>query len=147
MKGFSFAVFLTSAFAGKIVKCNNVIIFLEENGIRAENRVHRRISLFKSQLFPLVKDRASSCSPELQSRMDEMEEAEELDDVGHRMTFETVGNKISLCADLWDEYIQRKLPFDVCPKANNKANRKLRRFTSQLLRGSHKAHVRTVLES
>ena len=68
---------------------------MEENGIKAENRIHRRISLFKSQLFPLVKDRVSSCSPALESRMDEMEEAEELDDVGHRMTFETVGNKVS----------------------------------------------------
>ena len=44
-----------------------------------------------------------------------------------------------VCSDSWNEYIERKLPFDVCPKANTKANRKLQRFITQLSRGIEKA--------
>merc|ERR1711953_1371776 len=105
------------ALAGRVEKCNLVISFLEENGITAENRVHRRISTFKAQLFPLVKDRASSCAPEMQGRSIQ-EELEELDEVAEQMTFKNAENKMTVCHNSWDEYIQRKLPFDVCPKAN-----------------------------
>ncbi|CBY30700.1 unnamed protein product [Oikopleura dioica] len=133
-------IFLFSeAFSGRIEKCNQVISFLEENGINSENRVFRRISTFKSQLFPLVKDRASTCGPEFDTRT-VVEELEELDEAAEQMTFGNAENKMVVCSDSWNEYIQRKLPFDVCPKAYTKANRKLQKFITQLSRGLQKAH-------
>ena len=64
---------------------------MEENGINEENRVFRRISTFKSQLFPLVKDRASSCSPQFKTLT---EEEEDFDEAAEQMTFGNAENKV-----------------------------------------------------
>jgi len=129
-------VLISSASAGRADKCNNIISFLETQGISAENRVHRRINQFKEDLFPIVKERGEFCGAD---DVNERVDLEELDDVEQRMTFDNVENKIQVCFDLWEEYINRKLPADACPNLNQKATRKLRKFTDQLKRGSTRA--------
>ena len=85
-------VLISAATAGRIDKCNNIISFLETQGISAENRVHRRIQEFKEVLYPIVKDRAQFCGTE---DVNERVEMEELDEVEQRMTFDNVDNKVN----------------------------------------------------
>ena len=84
-------VLISSASAGRADKCNNIISFLETQGISGENRVHRRINEFKEDLFPIVKERGEFCGAE---DVNERVDLEELDDVEQRMTFENVENKV-----------------------------------------------------
>ncbi|CBY11304.1 unnamed protein product [Oikopleura dioica] len=132
-------VLISSASAGRADKCNNIISFLETQGVSGENRVHRRINEFKEDLFPIVKERGEFCGAE---DVNERVDLQELDDVEQRMTFDNVENKIQVCFDLWEEYINRKLPADACPNLNLKAKRKLRKFTYQLKKGSERAQER-----
>jgi len=87
-------VLISSASAGRADKCNNIISFLETQGISGENRVHRRINEFKEDLFPIVKERGEFCGAD---DVNERVDLEELDDVEQRMTFENVENKIQVC--------------------------------------------------
>ena len=84
-------VLISSASAGRADKCNNIISFLETQGLSAENRVHRRITEFKEDLFPIVKERAEFCGA---SDVNERVDLEELDDVEQRMSFDNVDNKV-----------------------------------------------------
>jgi len=84
-------VLISSASAGRVDKCNNILTFLETQGISGENRVHRRINQFKEDLFPIVKERGEFCGAD---DVNERVDLEELDDVEQRMTFENVENKV-----------------------------------------------------
>lgn len=84
-------VLISSASAGRADKCNNIISFLETQGISGENRVHRRINEFKEDLFPIVKERGEFCGAD---DVNERVDLQELDDVEQRMTFDNVENKV-----------------------------------------------------